>query len=136
AEAEPGARELPVIRGRMLGGRLIMCARLAGASQRLGRAALPVVAACERDRVRGSFADAGEVLIGGLRVVGETQRDPARGEFVLSTGIVLCPRHGGAGGHISGLVFFKIKQPARDQPALGPPFLEVMQLGRAVWGGL
>ena len=89
AEPEPGARDLPVIGGRMLRGGLIVRARLAVASRRLGGAALPVFAARERDRVRGAVADAGEMLVGGVRIVGEAQRDPAGGELVL--GAMDCP---------------------------------------------
>ena len=120
----------------MLRGGFIVAACLAGAAHRLQRAALPVLAARDRDRVRGVVADPREVLIGRLRVVGEAQRDPAGSELVLGARIVFGRRQRIARHHVSGLMFTLVEKLACDEAPLGPPLLKIMLLRGAARGGL
>ena len=120
----------------MLRGGFIVAASLAVAAHRLQRAALPVLAARDRDRVRGVVADLGEVLVGGLRIVDEAQRDPAGGELVLGARIVFGRRQRIARHHVSGLMFTLVEELACDEAPLGPPLLEIVLLRGAARGGL
>src|SRR2546421_12714903 len=66
-----------------------------GLAERVRGAALPIVGACERDRIARALADLGEVCKRGAGIIEESQRDPAGGELVLNS-IVLPARHGAA----------------------------------------
>ena len=83
--AEPGlgAGDLAVIGGRIARRLLVALLRLLGLVQRFGRAAGPIGAAGERDRVFGALRDLGEMGVGGRRIVQVAQRDPAGHELVL-----------------------------------------------------
>src|SRR4029077_17057541 len=94
--------------------------------------ALPVFAACKRDRVGGAFANAREMLVGGLRIVGETQRDPARCELVLGAQVFLGRRQRIARDNIGCLVLSDIEQLASDKTALDTPFVAIVLLRGSV----
>ena len=113
-----------------------MRARLTGAARRLQRAALPVLATRQRDRVCGVVADLSEVLIGGLRIVGKAQRDPAGGELVLGAWIVFRRRQRVARHHVGGLILFEIEQLAGNEAPLDPPLIEIVLLRGATRGCL
>ena len=102
---------------------LIMRVRLAGAAGGLRGAALPVFGAGERGRMGDACADAREMLVGGVRVVEEAQRDPARGELLLGAIVLLGGRHGFGRDAVGGRGIAGIEQPARDQAPLVPPFV-------------
>ena len=91
--AEPGlgAGDLAVIGGRIARGLLVALFRLLVLVQRFGRAAGPIGAARERDRVFGALRDLGEMGVGGARIVQVAKRDPAGHELVLGAIVAGCP---------------------------------------------
>src|SRR5262245_65996738 len=94
-----------------------------GLAERVRGAALPIVGACERDRIARALADLGEVCKRGAGIIEESQRNPAGGEVVL-TSIVLPARHGaGARGAMRGLGIGEVEQRSVDKPAIAPPWV-------------
>src|SRR5436189_4895025 len=104
-----------------------------GLAERVCGAALPIVGACERDRIARALADLGEVCKRGAGIIEESQRDPAGGELVLNS-IVLPARHGGgARDAIRGLGVAEVEQRSGDKPPLDPPFVALNRLRGIVW---
>ena len=67
------------------------------------------------------------MLRGGRRIVEEAQRDPAGGEFLLGLVDVAGGQGGVAGDQIGVAGLAGVEQLARQQPALDPPFVEIVQ---------
>ena len=67
------------------------------------------------------------MLRGGRRVVQETQRDPARGEFLLGLVDVAGGQCRVAGDQIGVAVFAGVEQFSRQQPPFDPPFVQIVQ---------
>ena len=67
------------------------------------------------------------MLRGGRRVVEETQRDPARGEFLLGLVDVAGGQRRVARDQIGGAVFAGVEQSSRQQPPFDPPFVQIVQ---------
>ena len=127
-DAEACARKLAVIGGRELRGSVIKAARILRAAQRLGGAALPVIAARQRDRVDDAFADPGEMAERERRVAQKAQRDPAGGELLLGAIVLVVRRRGSVGDLIGEFAVAEIEQFARKQPPLDPPLIDVAEL--------
>ena len=67
------------------------------------------------------------MLGGHRRIVQETQRDPARGEFLLGLVDVARRQRRVPRDQIGGAVFADIEHLARQQPPFDPPFVEIVQ---------
>ena len=130
--AEARTRDLAVIGGGVACGRLVVCARLVSAPQRLRRAALPVARARERDRVAVAVADFGEMGERGRGIIEEAQGDPAGGELMLGAVVVLARDHGVARDAIGGLILIEVEKLAGDQTPLDPPLIRVDRLAGVV----
>src|SRR3954467_8000370 len=105
--------------------RLVMRTGVVGLPERLRRAALPIGAACERDRVAGALADLGEVFKRGAGIFEESQRNPAGGELVLGA-IALPVRYGGgARDAIGGFGVAEVEQRSGNKPPLDPPLVDI-----------
>ncbi|MCZ7642003.1 MAG: hypothetical protein M5U33_03670 [Pseudorhodoplanes sp.] len=69
--------------------------------------------------------DAGEMRRGCRRVFQEAQRDPAGGEMSLDLGVLLFRLDRLARDPVGGPGVADIEQLAREQAALGPPFVGI-----------
>ena len=105
-------------------------AGLLGASGGFGGTALPVAGARQRRRVDGADADPGEMLRGQCRIGEETQRDPARREFLFGLVDVARGQRRVACDQVCGAVFAAIDHLARQQAPFDPPFVEIVEPGR------
>ena len=76
-------------------------------------------------RVLRVFADAREMLGGGLRIAQETQRDPAGGEVRVDAIKALHRWCRFARNEIGGMRVVFVEQLAHQQPALLPPLIEI-----------
>ena len=93
-----------------------------------GRAALPIGNPCDRDRRLRKTGRDGEMMRGPLRIVEETQGDPAGMEFGVDAGFVQFRRLFVA-DFISGRRIAGIEQLAGQKPPLDPPSIAVDQHG-------
>ena len=99
----------------------------------LGGAALPVAGARQRGRIDAADPDAREMLRGDRRVLQETQRDPAGGEFLFGLVDVAGGERGIARDQIGGAVLADIDHLAREQPPLDPPFINIIEPAGIPW---
>jgi hypothetical protein len=125
---EPRPRELSVVSRRIARRRLVIRARLVPAPQRFRCAPLPIACARQRDRIAVALGQFGKMGKRGGGIVEEAQRDPASGELMLGSVVVLfwncrVPRNA-----IGGLVLADVEQLARHEPALDPPLVGIERL--------
>ncbi len=126
-EAEPGARELAVIGGRIARRLFVERARILLASQRFGGAALPIERARQRDRIGDAVGNPGEMRERDGRLAQKAQRDPAGGEMLLGAVILVVRRRRAVGDLIGQSRIAEIEQFARHQPPFDPPLVDIEQ---------
>ena len=89
----------------------------------------------QRRWMAASVLDAGEVRRRCGRIIEKPQRDPTRHKMALDAGVFL-GRLGSVSHHqIRGPGIADIEQIARHHPALHPPSLRIMDLGKLAGGG-
>ena len=106
-----------------------MAARLVTSAERVGRAALPIGGAGKAGRMHGRLRDGREMSHRAGGIVECTQRDPSGGEMVIDAVGALGWRHGFARDPVSGARIAFVEKLARENPALGPPFVGVVDRG-------
>ena len=125
---QSAAGNLAVIGGRIARRGFVMCACLRQPVCGLRRPALPIFRAREGDRVGDPLRDPGEMRHRQLRIVQESQRDPAGGELVLAAIILARWRRRVAGDPVRSVEISGIHQLSANQAALAirkarPPFV-------------
>ncbi len=125
--AEPGARELAVIGGRVACGRFIARAHRIRLAEGFGGAAAPVVRPRQHDRIGRAVVDAGEMRGRGFGIVEVAERDPAAHEMDVGPVIFIGRRRGGADHLVGGLELALVEQLAGERAPLAPPLIGVLQ---------
>ena len=128
-EAQPGARQLAVIGGRIMRRRFVEGARILLSPQRFGGAALPVKRARQRDRIGDAVGNPGEMRKRDGRLAQKTQRDPAGGKLLLGAVVFVIGRRRAVGDLIGQSGVAEIEKFSRHQPPFHPPLVDIDQVG-------
>ena len=128
--AEPGARELAVIGGRVAGSRFIARTHRIRLAKGFGGASAPVVRPRQHGRIDLSLIDAGEMPGRGGGIVEVAQGDPAAHEVEVGPVIFIGRQRGEADHLIGRLELALIEQLAGERAPLAPPLIGVLQRHR------